>query len=75
MAEDPSRPGPSRKGAEPSSGNPKKRIKLVANPIHDDFEFNVAENVSVCKHCGCTMKGKNPLNSAEASSEQTCCCL
>ena len=45
---------------EAGSSEPKtKRIKLVINPIHEDFVYKSEDGVSICRHCGCKLKGKN----------------
>ena len=39
--------------------NPKTRLKLSNNPVHDHFTFNKVTNKSQCKSCPSSLHGKN----------------
>ena len=39
--------------------NPKTRLKLFYNPVHDHFTFDKVSNKSQCKSCPSSLQGKN----------------
>ena len=44
--------------------NPKTRLKLSYNPVHDHFTFDKVANKSQCKSCPSSLRGKNPSSLA-----------